>query len=162
METITHRWKTFSAIKLHSPSSGKIRVQEPFLGTWSQMTESCRKVSLTSQPPHLGYFSCNSLDWKEGLTKKNKVCASVPPRKGQKNMIDKKIHLSGLETAVRTNSMRGARIEGPITHRSPLVDREPMKIELAGNTFFLGVSTREKWMRDPNSSKTDWSIVKQW
>ena len=36
----------------------------------------------------------DSLDWKEGLTKKNKVCPYVRTRRGQKNMIDEKINLS--------------------------------------------------------------------
>ena len=52
VETMEGRRKTFSVIKLDSTSSGKVRVLEPYLGTWSQMIGSCRKVCLTSQPLH--------------------------------------------------------------------------------------------------------------
>ena len=61
------------------------------------------------------------LDWKKGPTKSNKLRSSVRPRKGQKNMIGKKIRLPGFETAVTGNSMLRVRIEGPIAHRSLLV-----------------------------------------
>ena len=46
--------------------------------------------------------------------------------------------------------MRRARIEGPITHRTPLVDREPMEIEFARNTFSWGISLRGTRARGPN------------
>ena len=41
------------------------------------------------------------------------------------------------DAAVKGNSMRRARIEGPISYRTPLVGGERMEIEFAGNTFLL-------------------------
>ena len=37
--------------------------------------------------------------------------------------------------------------------KNPLVDREPMEIELAGNTLFWGISMRETRIRRPNTLK---------
>ena len=45
---------------------------------------------------------------------------------------------------------------------NPLVDREPMEIEFAGNMFSWGISMRETRIRRPNTSKTHWSIGNQW
>ena len=45
---------------------------------------------------------------------------------------------------------------------TPLVDREPMEIEFAGNTLFWGISMRETRIRRPNTSKPHWSIGNQW
>jgi hypothetical protein len=59
VETMEGHWKTFLALKLDSPSSGKIRVLEPYLGIWVRVVGSCRKVCLTSQLPHEGGFPCN-------------------------------------------------------------------------------------------------------
>ena len=64
VETIKHYWKTFLVIKLDSPSSGKIRVLEPYLGTCNFVVKSYRKVCWTSQPPYEGYFSCNITSWR--------------------------------------------------------------------------------------------------
>ena len=45
---------------------------------------------------------------------------------------------------------------------TPLVDREPMKIEFVGNKLSWGFSMRETWIRRPNTSKPHWSTGKQW
>ena len=45
VETIVHRWKTFSVVIFDSLSSRKIGVLEPFLGTWGHMIESCRYMA---------------------------------------------------------------------------------------------------------------------
>jgi hypothetical protein len=52
-------WKTFFVIKLDSPSSEKIRLLEPFLGTCHFVVKSCRNMCSTCQQPHEYCFSCN-------------------------------------------------------------------------------------------------------
>jgi hypothetical protein len=86
----------------------------------------------------------HSLDSKEGLTKTNKVRAYVHPSvygrvKGTSSI--ERSNCQMFETAVRGNSKWGARIEGPIIHRSPLVGGEPMEIEIARKGLSGGYET---------------------
>ena len=45
---------------------------------------------------------------------------------------------------------------------TPLVDREPMEIEIAANTFPKGMWMRETRIRCPITSKPHWSTGNQW
>ena len=51
---------------------------------------------------------------------------------------------------------------GPNHLETPLVDREPMKIEIAVNTFPRGISMRGTRIRGPITSKSHWSTGNQW
>ena len=82
------------------------------------------------------------------------VRPSVRPRKGQKNMIDERSLYQGFYSAVRSNSMRGARIEGPITNRTPLVSWQPMKIEISGIGFVGGNSMWGARIEGPITHRT--------
>ena len=93
-----------------------------------------------------------SLDGKEGLTKINKVCPSVRGRVKRTWSIKKSI-CPRFETAVKGNSMRRARIEGPINHRSLLVDWAPMEIELAEKGSPRSSETWEVGIRCPFARK---------
>jgi hypothetical protein len=48
--------KTFLVIKLDSPSSERMRVLEPHLGTCHLVVKSCRNMCLTSQSLYEGFF----------------------------------------------------------------------------------------------------------
>ena len=61
-------WKTFLVIKLGGPSSEKIRVLEPYLGTCNFVDKSCKKVCLAAQSPHEGCFSCDITSWRINWT----------------------------------------------------------------------------------------------
>ena len=73
--------------------------------------------------------------------------------KVKKTWFVKRSICQGFRTTVGGNSMRGARIEGPITHRTPLVGWEPMKIEFARNKLVWGISMRRTWIQDPKTLK---------
>ena len=50
----------------------------------------------------------------------------------------------------------------PVNLETPLLDREPMEIEFAGNMFSWGISMRETRIRRPKTSKPHWSTGNQW
>jgi hypothetical protein len=63
VETIVHRWKTFSVVKLDRASSRKIWGLESYIGTWGHRIESCRYMTWSPRWRHERGFPWNITAW---------------------------------------------------------------------------------------------------